>query len=53
MRVRGDAQRGDIERELGGGKVDGRDESLTRVHATDGNARQEIRRSMYVEHQPR
>ena len=30
MRVRGDAERGDVERHLGGGPVDRRDESLAR-----------------------
>ncbi len=32
VRVRGDAERGDVERHVGGGAVDRRDESLARVH---------------------
>jgi len=46
VRVRGNAEPRDIERHFTGGEVDRRDESLTRVHAADGNTTQEMRRSM-------
>ena len=43
MRVRGDAQRGDVERHLGGRAVDRRDESLAGSIAADGSVRRSTR----------